>query len=43
MMLDDTASHGGKNEGYVLFSLAPVPGGGLYVVEDNTNTLDLLH
>ncbi len=43
-VLDNTVSRGGKNGGGALFGLAPVPGGGgLYFVDDNTNTLNLLH
>jgi hypothetical protein len=43
-VLDNTVTHSGKNGGGALFGLAPVPGGGgLYFVDDNTNTLNLLH
>ncbi len=43
-MLDNTAVQGGKNGAGALFGLAPVPGGsGLYFVDDDTNTLNLLH
>jgi hypothetical protein len=43
-VLDNTNTHGAKNGGGALFGLAPVPdGSGLYFVDDNTNTLDLLH
>jgi hypothetical protein len=43
-VLDNTVTKGGKNGGGALFGLAPVPGGdGLYFVDDNTNTLNLLH
>jgi hypothetical protein len=43
-VLDNTVSRGGKNGGGALFGLAPVPGGGgLFFVDDNTNTLNLLH
>ncbi len=42
-VLDNTNTHGGKNGGGALFGLAPVPsGGGLYFVDDDTNTLNLL-
>jgi hypothetical protein len=41
-VLDNSNTHGGKNGGGALFGLAPVPGGGgLYFVDDNTNTLNL--
>jgi hypothetical protein len=42
-VLDNTVTHHGKNGGGTLFGLAPVPtGGGLYFVDDGTNTLNLL-
>jgi hypothetical protein len=42
-VLDNTVTKGGKNGGGALFGLAPVPGGhGLYFVDDDTNTLNLL-
>jgi hypothetical protein len=42
-VLDNSNTHGGKNGGGALFGLAPVSsGGGLYFVDDNTNTLNLL-
>lgn len=43
-VLDNTVTTGGKNGGGALFGLAPVPSnGGLYFVDDDTNTLNLLH
>ncbi len=43
-VLDNTVTAGGKNGGGALFGLAPAPeGGGLYFVDDDTNTLNLLH
>lgn len=43
-VLDNTVTQGGKNGGGTLFGLAPVPGGGgLYFVDDGSNTLNLLH
>jgi hypothetical protein len=43
-VLDNTVTHHGKNGGGTLFGLAPVPGGGgLYFVDDGTNTLNLMH
>jgi hypothetical protein len=42
-VLDNTVTRGGKNGGGALFGLAPQPDGGLYFVDDNTNTLNLLH
>jgi hypothetical protein len=42
-VLDNTVTKGGMNGGGALFGLAPQPGGGLYFVDDNTNTLNLLH
>jgi sugar lactone lactonase YvrE len=43
-VLDNTVTHHGKNGGGALFGLAPVPtGGGLYFVDDGSNTLNLLH
>jgi hypothetical protein len=43
-VLDNTVIHHGKNGGGTLFGLAPVPdSGGLYFVDDGTNTLNLMH
>lgn len=42
--LDNTVTRGGKNGAGTLFGLASVPGGGgIYFVDDGTNTLNLLH
>jgi hypothetical protein len=42
-VLDNTVTKGGKNGGGALFGLTPQPGGGLYFVDDDTNTLNLLN
>jgi hypothetical protein len=42
-VLDNSVTRGGQNGGGALFGLAPVPdGSGLYFVDDNSNTLNLL-
>jgi len=43
-MLDDSPAPPGANGNGTLFGLAVVPGGGgVYFVDDGTNTLNLLH
>lgn len=43
-VLDNTVTPGGKNGAGTLFGLATVPdGGGIYFVDDGTNTLNLFH